>query len=218
MMTQFQPPPFDAAGTPPTDAYPAAGRQAKPWSAAAIAGFVLSLLGCTGITALLGFIFGVIGIVKTKEGQRRGLGLAVAAIPISVITGLLFVLLVFSFLVYAQLGPQLARLGEALEASDPPATVAAIRGFCTESFNQAVSDEDLETWLARVRATHGKLVDRGHPTAAPTTTADGAIRFSQQAKFVNGRAAMTIELQRDGLFRFQIDDFAIDGVSPRQMD
>ena len=218
MMTQFQPPPFDPRGASPVQAYGTVGEQRRPWSAAAITGFVLSLLGCVGITALLGFIFGIIGVVRTKEGQRRGLGLAIAAIPISLITGAISVLIGFSLLVLWQMGPQFARLGEALESSDPAATVTAIRTFSSDSFNQAVSDEDLRNWLDQVRTAHGKLVEPGRPAAPPTETEDGGIRFSQQAKFVNGTASVTIELKRDGLLSFQIDDFAVDGVSPRKTD
>lgn len=47
----------------------------------AIAGFVLALIG--GI--LFGLVFGIVGIVRTQGGQRRGRGLAVAAIIISML-------------------------------------------------------------------------------------------------------------------------------------
>ena len=77
-MTQFGPPPVP----PPGMAMPDARSDPPPWSAAAIGAFVLSLLGFIGITAVLGLIFSIVGIVATRRGRRRGMGLAIAAIPI----------------------------------------------------------------------------------------------------------------------------------------
>jgi hypothetical protein len=217
-MTQIptSPPGFDGATPPPP--YPLEPIRAKSWSAAAITGFVLSLLGCGGITALLGLAFGIMGIVKTKDGQRRGLGFAVAAIPISLITGALFLRALPGAVVVARLGPKMMQLAQALESSDATGTVAAIRSLSTDSFNGAVSDEDLNGWLEHIRSTHGKLVDLERPSTPATQTANGGIRFSTQAKFVNGRASITIEVIRRGLLDVKVNDFAVDGVSPRETD
>jgi hypothetical protein len=190
----------------------------KPWSSAAIAGFVLSLLGCVGITAILGFIFGIIGIVNTKDGQRRGLGLAVAAIPISLITAVLSVLLGLGIITALSLGPLFAELADALESPEPVDAVAVVRSICSESFNEEVDDGALQAWLARIRNTHGNFVELQPSTTTPTKTPEGGIRFTHTVKFVNGNASITVELIRDGLVSFKIADFAVDGVSPRPAD
>ena len=77
----FQPPPgyqpYGAApGVPPTN------------SGMAISGMVLSLVGiipcfwAIQIPGLLGLIFGLIGLGQTKDGSRRGRGMAIAGVVI----------------------------------------------------------------------------------------------------------------------------------------
>ena len=72
-----------------------------PFSRLALSGFVCSLLGWTGMGAILGVIFGIAGILATAGGRLRGRGLAIAALPISLVTGAVFlVLLVIVALVF----------------------------------------------------------------------------------------------------------------------
>ena len=54
--------------------------QPTPTNGMAIAGFVLSLLGCTGI---LGLIFSIIGLAQAPRYNNNGKGLAIAGICIS---------------------------------------------------------------------------------------------------------------------------------------
>lgn len=53
-----------------------------PTDGVSIAGFVLSLLCCTGI---VGLVLGIVGISRTKDGQRSGRWAAVSAIVIGVL-------------------------------------------------------------------------------------------------------------------------------------
>ena len=91
-MAQLTPSPGDFAAPPIAD-HTRTGPEHSPWSVAAIAGLVLSLLGCSLIGAVLGLILGIVGITRTRGGRRRGMGLAIAAIPISLGTGLIGVFL-----------------------------------------------------------------------------------------------------------------------------
>jgi len=50
--------------------------QVKPWSGAAVAGFVLSLLWGFGLLSLVGILLSGIGIADTSGGAKRGRGLA----------------------------------------------------------------------------------------------------------------------------------------------
>ncbi len=222
-MTQFQPPPI-VPGTPPggqaymqpaTQASPSAGPP-PPWSAAAIAGFVLSLLGCVGITALGGLIFGVVGIFKTRGGQLRGRGLAVAAIPISLVMGCLSVLLVISVIVIVRGGAIVDQLPTILTADSATTTeaVSALRAITSQDFNADVTTEALQDWLKEVGANHGRLV--AVPELSPVqtkTSQDGGKAMNFDGKFVSGPASITITFKREG-WNVKIDDLAIDGVSP----
>jgi hypothetical protein len=141
----------------------------------------------------------------------------VAAIVISLITGLLGAWMLPGVIILARLGPSFVQLQDALKASDTPASITAIRDFTTESFNQVVSDEDLETWLEQVRATHGKITEWEQLTTPPSREGD-VVRLSRQAKFVNGKASVTIDLIKRGLVDVKINDFSVDGISPRDMN
>lgn len=215
-MTQFQPPQVpgmpqgDLFGTPPT-AY-----QPPPWSAAAIAGFVLSLIGCTGITAPFGLIFGIIGTVTAREGRRRGRGLAIAAIPISLVTGIISVVIAASMIVVAAGMALVAQLPTVLDgrAAGVETAVSTLREAATDGFKDAVSDEALRLWLAQVAAKHGRLVEV--PTASPVQppSTPGRQRLNLEGKFVNGRTNITITFALQG-WQFKLDDIEIDGASPR---
>ena len=82
----FQPPPgyqpygFQPAGQQPTT------------SGMAIASLVCSLAGVLlcGIPAVLGVIFGFVGISQTKDGARKGRGMAIAGLVIGVAVVLLW--------------------------------------------------------------------------------------------------------------------------------
>lgn len=50
--------------------------QLKPWSGAAIAGFVLSLLWGFGVLSLVGALVSGLGIADTSGGAKRGRALA----------------------------------------------------------------------------------------------------------------------------------------------
>lgn len=71
-------------GPPPGYGAPAQA----PNDGVSIAGFVLSLLCCTSI---IGLILGAVGLSRTKNGQRRGRGLAIAAVIIGIVGTLLFI-------------------------------------------------------------------------------------------------------------------------------
>ena len=86
-----QPPPPQYGGAPPGyEPYGAA--PANPTnSGMAIAGFVCSLVGLipcfwlAQLPGILGTIFGFIGLKQTRDGQRKGRGMAIAAVVIGLI-------------------------------------------------------------------------------------------------------------------------------------
>jgi len=220
-MTQFQPPPdaprelSGGQGFPPES-----GQGQAPWSAAAIAGFVLSLLGCLGVTALLGLVLGIVGIVRTRGGQRRGMGLAVAALPISVVTGLISVFVVLSTVLVGSTMAVAMKLPTVFEQGTPEAETAlsALRAHCSEGFNAAVNPEQFDTWLAQVSAKHGKLMGfEGRPTRVPPDPGSNEWGLAFEGKFVDGPASVHFSFIQDG-FRPKIVDLSVDGFSVRDAE
>ena len=63
--------------------------QSSPTNGMAIAGFVLSLLGCT---TFLGLVFSIIGLTQAPRYNNNGKGLAIAGIVISGIRLFLYIL------------------------------------------------------------------------------------------------------------------------------
>ncbi len=89
---------------PPTQGAPAYDQ--RPTNGMAVASLVLSLVGlCTGITAILGIIFGIVGRNQCREKNEKGEGMAIAGIIIgAVIVGLgvlyvLFMMIMFGMMI-----------------------------------------------------------------------------------------------------------------------
>lgn len=84
--TGFQPPP----GYQPYGFQPVAPQQST--SGLAIASLVCSLVGLflCGVPAVLGVIFGFVGLSQTKNNARRGRGMAIAGLVVGIIVVLLW--------------------------------------------------------------------------------------------------------------------------------
>jgi hypothetical protein len=201
----------------PAQQYAPARRVQPRWSALAITAFVMSLLGFLGFTAILGIILGIAGIVAARGGRKRGMGLAIAAIPISLVTGVLSLLLLFSLVVVMRYAEIPSTLSPALKADDPSGTeaIAAIRSLAGSSFNQDVPDAQLAAWLQKVRETHGRLVDLDPDQTMPYTQSADSSTFNFDGKFVNGPAPVRITLRPEGIWSMKFDDIDIGGLSPR---
>lgn len=213
-----QPPPtgsYEPHSAPPSDAEPLQGP--PPYSASAIAAFVLSLLGCLGVTAVLGLIFAVVGLLTTRGGARRGAGFAIAAIPISIVTGLM----AFVLVAVAWQGVQTTKIALDLPAvydvdgGIAPDALAKLRGVFTESFNAEVSAEKLAAWFESIRTEYGVLVElqaNGKLTPIPNTD---RWTYRMTGKFVSGTQSVEVIMRVVPPFAFQIDDVVVAGASPR---
>ncbi len=183
-----------------------------PWSALAIAGFVMSLLGFLGFTAILGIIFGIVGILVTRGRRRRGRGLAIAAIPISLVTGAISIVLVLSIIFMGRV----MRLPEELKhafAADVSAGAPPLRALATDDFNAAVSDEALRAWLSSVFADHGTLIDLQRDLARwLEPLPDGRLGINLAGKFVNGAA--TVRVTYSSMRPTGFDNIEVGGSSP----
>jgi hypothetical protein len=148
------------------------------------------------------------------------MGLAIAAIPISVLMGALCLLVVAgSFLltrVLVQAKDQLPRV-LSLDATELAQPDSILRQLCSESFNQEVDAEALEAWLTAVKDKQGKLVEVKGLSPVQPSRSSGKRAINLEGKFVNGPANITITFAARG-FDVKIDDIEIDGISPRGRD
>lgn len=210
-MSQFSPPAGPPPGAMPTGA-PAAMPRPTSWSALAISGFVLSFLGCLGITAALGLVFGIAGIVATRGGKKRGFGLAVAAIPISIVTcavgvGGYYSMKMLADAVMDRMSVVVDVVGSAPDESAE--AFATLREGCSDEFIKKISDESLTLWLATIREKHGSLVSTDK---TPMPLHDGG-GLQINAKFVNGPAPIVFRFSTASGTKMLIDYIDVDGLA-----
>jgi hypothetical protein len=99
----------------PSPGYPyGAQPRGGPTNGFAIASFILGLLGFTLVTAVLSIIFGIIALVKIREMQQRGKGLAIAGLVLSGVWLLLYIALIV-------IGATAAPQGSSSSLRPPPA-------------------------------------------------------------------------------------------------
>lgn len=208
----------------PYGQYAAPAPYERAWSGLAIAAFVLALLGFMGCTAILGIILGIAGIVATSGGKRRGMGLAIAAIPLAIITGSISVL--FSLGAYrvfqgvAQLPDKIAPI---LSAKQPETDhVQLLRDLASPALNSALTDEGIQAWLTRVRDKHGTLVKLdviGSGSGKASQSGDGVMAFDFNGQFVNGAATVTATFRPEEMISGQprIDDLSVGGITLREV-
>ncbi|MFQ5462331.1 MAG: hypothetical protein ACE5E5_06850 [Phycisphaerae bacterium] len=201
---------------PAADAIP----QAAPWSKAAVVGFGASFCGCTIVGSLIGLILGIVGIVMTGGGTRRGRGLAIAAIPISLLTGVVGAYMGLGIYAYSRMAHIVGQIPAALNEADPAAAAAKLRKLASDDFKDQVSVSDLAAWVAGAREAHGKLVsmkpDQNDP-GGPTKT--GWLYLNYEGKFVNGDASVRIFFNAESVLSdASIVNLEIDGKAIRAID
>lgn len=206
---------------PPSDFATPIGAQKKRLDAVAVSGFVLSFLGCTVVGAVLGLILGVVGILRTRNSQRRGRGLAIAAIPISILFGTVGVFSSISMMgLYSamQASKQLpVILGDSADSSAQGAS--ALLELASKEFNFNVPQSQVEAWITQVWEKHGKFVSvKPDKTAPPGGNPDGTWFLNYDAKFVNGNVAMKITFITESITEQKLYDIEVDGVSVRDVE
>lgn len=147
-----QPNPYGSGGGygAPYGGFPGGSEPQPPKTdGVSIASFVLSLLCCTG---LIGLILGFVGLKRTKGGQRKGRGFAIAGIVLGVLS--LFVVagvVVFGvFIAKNVVTPGNAEVGQCVDVSDDDDTVVFYKKKCTEDHDaeivgvQKVTDDNIK--------------------------------------------------------------------------
>jgi hypothetical protein len=190
-----------------------------PWSGSAITGFVSSLLICIPVvSSLVGLIAGIMGISSTAGGRRRGRGLAIAAIPISLLTGVGWayglMIMVKSATSLMEMKTTVEQVFKARDLSDEDVQ-ALIESSMSERAAASTTPAKIREWVEKVKADQGSLAEvtlnmRVEPMPGTTTT---VLVFP--CRFVNGTADVRVISAvslKDGM-KFLIDDIKVGGHS-----
>lgn len=181
------------------------------WSAIAVTGFVLSFL--LGL-APLGVVLGIVGIFRTRGGRRRGMGLAIAAIPIglvvSVVVGMavLFLVTLFDMQQTAVKAGAVLRAGKTTVAEK---TEAFYREF--PRFESFAPREEFTEWLNGVIDTNGSMTGWKAAKTPVQPRSDGSWELHYTGEFVNGTADVGITLFPADWRQMDLRDMSVDGVS-----
>ena len=181
------------------------------WSAAAITGFVMSFLL---VLAPLGIILGIVGIVRTWGGKRRGMGLSIAAIPIGLIVGTittLFIVMAVAMFAVMAAGRdstemwRVSRVNIVAEASE-------FYTVMSPRFRVKVTEEAFQAWATGVSAKHGALqaVRKAKRIIERTDGDRYIVNFT--GDFVNGSANIAVTIGLKNNWTPEIDNIDVDGV------
>ena len=204
---------------PPLDAAQAPYREQPPFSRAAVAGFIFSLLILPFLTQILGLIFGLIGVFNTRGRRLRGKGLAIAAIVLSLLFATAWAAAAsFTVMISRAINVGDRQVLAVLKASgEDHATLAQAlyEDRCSETFKGRVSREAFAQWSEAVRAKHGQLqAARRDQRKLVEQVAGGGLKLNYIGEFVNGPAAISIHYAELATDQVRIENFTIDGASP----
>ena len=102
-----------------------------------IASLVLSLLCCT---SLIGLILGFVGLSRTKNGQRKGRGLAIAGVVIGALGVLAGIVGIVGIVVLGQktIGPGDAKVGQCANVDESDGSVILYEKKCSEDHDAEI--------------------------------------------------------------------------------
>ena len=138
--------------------------------------------------------------------------MAVAAIPISIVTGAVGVGGYYSMKMLADAVMDRMSVVVDVVGSAPDESAeafATLREGCSEEFIKKISDESLTLWLATIREKHGSLVSTDK---TPMPLHDGG-GLQIDAKFVNGPAPIVFRFSTASGTKMLIDYIDVDGLA-----
>lgn len=119
-----------------------------PMSGMAVAGFVSSVIVCCPVLSpLLGLIFSLVGLSQTKGGVRRGRGLAIAGLIISIVS---VPLQGFAIPMIAGLSKSWIRIiaaSTAFQSGDTDAGISAWYGLGSDDLKSTMTEDEFADWV-----------------------------------------------------------------------
>lgn len=200
-------PPFES---PLADDNLVSAALAPRWSAAAITGFVMSFLL---VLAPLGVILGIVGIVRTWGGKRRGMGLSIAAIPIGLIVATITtIVIVMAVVMFAVMTTSRDSIKMWRASSVNIATEASeFYDVMSPRFRVKVTEEAFQAWAKAVSTKHGTLQGVRNAKRVLVPTSDGGYVVNFTGEFVNGSANIAVTIGLKNNWTPEIDNIEVDG-------
>jgi hypothetical protein len=150
------PPPGPGGYPPPPAGYPPMPEQQQGFSGLAIAGFILSFFG-----GLLGFVLSLIAIFQTGKGKKRGRGLAVAGVVISVVVAGVGIAVVVALSKSSVADPACASgttlINTNAQAGYTPTTVQAIITGLDATIAESTND-DVKAAMTKIQADYKEVL------------------------------------------------------------
>ncbi len=168
---------FDAEMTPTGPA---------PMSAMAITGFVSSLIVCCPVLSpLLGLIFSLVGLSQTKGGVRRGRGLAIAGLIISIVAIPLQGLAILMITGPAGSWIRIGIASTSFQAGDTDAGISVWYDMASYDLNSAMTEDEFAAWINAEFKKHGGLKSlQLNPNQQGSPSADGnSVELQWRAQF-----------------------------------
>ncbi len=129
-----------------------------PMSAMAVTGFVSSLIFCCPVLSpLLGLIFSLVGLSQTKGGVRRGRGLAIAGLIISIVVIPLQGLALPLIVGLARSGMRIALASTSFQPGDSDAGISAWYALASDDLKSAMTEDEFAAWVNAEFKKHGGL-------------------------------------------------------------
>ena len=154
--------PFDdpQPPAPPPDAFDAEMMPTgpAPMSVTAVVGFVSSVIVCCPVLSpLLGLIFSLIGLSRTKGGVRRGRGLAIAGLIISIVVIPMQGLAIPMVIGRAKGLIPIAVATTAFQSGDIDKGIAAWYDLASDDLKSAMTEDEFAAWINAEFKKHGGL-------------------------------------------------------------
>ena len=171
--------PFDdpQPPAPQQDAFDAETMPAgpAPMSTMAVVGFVSSVIVCCPVLSpLLGLIFSLVGLSQTKGGVRRGRGLAIAGLIISIVVIPLQGLGIPMVAGRAKSWIPIAVATTSFQSGDVDAGIAAWYDLASDDLKSAMTEDEFAAWVNAEFKKHGGLQSlQLSPNQAGSPSPDG---------------------------------------------
>lgn len=190
-----------------------------PMSGMAVAGFVSSVTVCCPVLSpLLGMIFSLVGLVQTRGGLRRGRGLAIAGLIISLLVSLpLNCYVAFWGANFARDQVRISSAIKGVDAKNLETLAGPIYELGSPSFKSKITRASLTSWLQARFSSLGGLQSIAMNQQTPMVPdASGSARFTLEfvascsAKAVPFRLKAAINLPTG---RLEVEDVVLDDRS-----
>lgn len=183
-----------------------------PMSGMAVAGFVSSVTVCCPVfSPLLGLIFSLVGLSQTQGGARRGRGLAIAGLIISL---LVVPLQGWIMIAVGTIAGGISNLGSSvneLQGGNLDIALSKLYKLGSNDLRSSISEDDFAKWVRSEFLSRGGLQSIVLVAEQPLVPSPDqeSIRIQWSAKFVEGTTLILMDLGFDNWGHMKIKNILI---------